>query len=158
MLHIYSSEFIHKCSYSCSKYQCYSSYKISIYSLHLQFQVTRNKNIHTYSSLCIVVVHSDVHLSSSVPSFSLFFFPFSIYSHLTMGGRCNSVSILHEGFFWYASHFKITWMEIKHYNFDSCTHICIMIRQMVICTMSKYPLIFLEFKLRSKLKLTIMCA
>ena len=36
--YIYPSKFIHKCSYSCRKYQCCSSYKISNYSLHLQFQ------------------------------------------------------------------------------------------------------------------------
>ena len=46
--------------------------KISIYS----FKVTSNENMHTYSSMCIVVVHSDVHLSSSVPSVSPLFFPF----------------------------------------------------------------------------------
>ena len=45
-----------------AKYQCYSSYKININSS----QITSNK-IHTYISMCIVVVHSVVHLSSSVP-------------------------------------------------------------------------------------------
>ena len=38
----------------------------------LQFIVTSSKKhtyIHTYSLMCIVVVHSDVHLSSSTPSF-----------------------------------------------------------------------------------------
>ena len=78
---LYSPKFIHKmfiqlhkcqcyssykisnqCLYSCSKYQCYSSYKININSS----QITSNK-IHTYISMCIVVVHSVVHLSSSVP-------------------------------------------------------------------------------------------
>ena len=59
-------------------------YKISIYSLHLQFGVTSNKNIHTYTSMCIVLVHSNLHLSSSVQSSSTSLFPFSIYSRLTI--------------------------------------------------------------------------
>ena len=37
------------------------------------FKVKSNK-ILTYSSVCIVVVHIDVHLSSSVPSFSIYKF------------------------------------------------------------------------------------
>ena len=42
------------------------------------FKVTSNKNIHD-SSMCIVVVHSDVHLGSSVPGFSYFSFSPSQY-------------------------------------------------------------------------------
>ena len=47
-----------------------SALTVYIYS----FKVTSNKNIHTCSTMCIVGVHSDVHLSSSVPSFSYFSF------------------------------------------------------------------------------------
>ena len=39
------------------------------------FKLTSNKNIYTYSPMCIVVVHSHVHLSSSVPSFLTYLFP-----------------------------------------------------------------------------------
>ena len=41
--------------------------QISIYS----FIVTSNKNIHTYSSMCIVGVHSDMHSSSAPVLFRL---------------------------------------------------------------------------------------
>ena len=52
---------------------------------HQQFIITSNKRP-TYSSMCIVVVHSVVHLSSSVPSSSMILplFPFPIYSILTI--------------------------------------------------------------------------
>ena len=48
-------------------YQCYSSYKSALTVYIYSFKLTSNK-IHIYSSMCKVVVHSDVHLSSSVSS------------------------------------------------------------------------------------------
>ena len=57
----------------------------TVYIYIYSFKVTSNENVHTYSPMSIVVVHSDVNLSSSVPSFpSLLFFPLSIYSSLTV--------------------------------------------------------------------------
>ena len=50
----------------------YSSYKISINSLHLQFKATSNKNIHTYSSMCIVMCI--LVLQFQVPNTSFSFF------------------------------------------------------------------------------------
>ena len=57
----------------------------TVYIYNYSFKVTSNENIHIYSSMCIMVVHGDVHLSSSVPQVALLlFYPFSIYSSLTI--------------------------------------------------------------------------
>ena len=47
------------------------------------FKVTSNK-IHACSSMYIVVVHSDVHLSSSVPSSSIYKFLFSLPKYIVV--------------------------------------------------------------------------
>ena len=41
----------------------------TVYIYIYSFKVTSNENINTYRSMCMVVGHCDVHLSSSVPSF-----------------------------------------------------------------------------------------
>ena len=62
-------------SYSCINVTVHIKSAFTVYIYIYSSRVTSNENIHTYSSVCIVEVHSDVHLSSSVPIFSLLFFP-----------------------------------------------------------------------------------
>ena len=131
--YIYPSSFtvitnisVHKCSYSCGKYQYYISYKAAITLYTHSFKVTSIK-IDTYSSICTVVVHSDVHLSSSVPSSSNPFFSFPICSSLTTEWQMQC----HVHLTWGVSelcimvsfdilHILELCMRITTYDFDSC--------------------------------------
>ena len=137
--------YIHQSSYGCISVIVHIKSAFTFHIYIYSFKVTSNENIHTYSSMCIVVVHSNIHLGSSIPSF----FSSSPSQYVAFNkrvGRYNDICILHEGFFWYSAHLRITWIGIDvnnyimhkgPYNFDNCTHICRVIRQMVICIMIK---------------------